>query len=536
MNTSTSNIRSAVIVLLLALAVHTCFCDDVLIPKSRRNYPLRGAPNSYGSRQSARYRRDVSPKQWNKCNDDYSQCGGGGFPWMNGDPSNCENCLPSLTYADPCTPNSGRELCLPPFVCNSKGFCDCPEGYFMSTFHCQKNCPLNHVAVNETCYKEKYLDEDCEVEGQCVDIYAKCTNGKCQCARGVKRINGECSTEPQCPIGSPARDTVGKTIECDLLTASNICPDQHACYAADYSTTKGICCYFEEMNCPVGEPLEGRNCSNCNWETHYCLANSFGVIVKELCCPTPCPQSAPILVNNICYTNVAFGAPCLHDQQCNRTVFNSECRTDSDGVKKCLCRQGRYSYVYNQCIREVNLNKPCKFMEDCRIGSNTICSNGKCQCYAGYFPEPQPDGKQATRCIGEPTCPTKYGAKKMLTYADCSFNSSKCSAKEYCRTWWSEVNRNFSLCCKKPDKEDFETLCSRIGMELQYNDPEGTEPLKCKINEFPPFINQVTKSDNLPGPCPAGTHCISNPYADHRNIGVCCKWKGWQRTNKTLPL
>ncbi|KHJ46162.1 EB module, partial [Trichuris suis] len=522
-----SNSHQAIKALFLIVAANICFCNDALIPASQGNYPIRRGINSFRWKQLDRQRRAAVRMQSNKWETDYQ---GTTASWMGSD-TNCEDCnYGGLMYGDSCSPNGA--LCNSPFVCNSKGFCDCQEGYSMVGFTCYKDCPLDYVVVNATCYKEKYLNEECEVEGQCIDSYARCIDGKCQCSPGVKQINGKCTATPQCPIGSPAMDDLGKTIECDLRTGS--CPDRYSCYAAHYSESKGICCRFDEMNCPVGEAVKGRNCSNCNGETHYCLAYIFGVITKELCCPTPCPPSSPILVNNRCYPNVAYGSPCISDHQCNHSVYNSECKKDNDGIKKCLCRSGRYSYQQSLCIREANLDEPCETRDDCRIGTNTICLNGTCQCYPGYFPEPQSDVKKATRCIGEPTCPTKYGAKRMLTYDDCSFDNSKCSAEEYCRTWWSEATRNFSLCCRTPAKEDFEALCNQFNMVLQYSDPKEAEPLTCKINEFPPYANLISRGSRSRS-CPAGMHCIFSPYTNKPNTGVCCKLKNLQQTKPMRP-
>lgn len=81
------------------------------------------------------------------------------------------------------------------------------------------------------------------------------------------------------------------------------------------------------MNCPIGQPLEGHNCTTCPWETHHCFSYVIGRFTDTMCCPNgksyctvyiyyvlntdeikknfvACPTSHPIQKDGKCFASV----------------------------------------------------------------------------------------------------------------------------------------------------------------------------------------------------------------------------------------
>ncbi|KRY66517.1 hypothetical protein T4A_3963 [Trichinella pseudospiralis] len=452
------------------------------------------------------------------CADDSTcQC----LPYFLPDPVMPYMCSMAPIYGELC--QKDKSSCKP-FVCNSTGFCDCPDGYEPDYFTCIKSCKFGMIAINDQCYEKKQINDQCEIAGQCVNAYSQCLHGKCQCIPGVEERNGNCYPVAQCPIGQPAKDKFGRMIECETDDIGQ-CPEGHHCLLM--GETHGFCCPRTKVNCPVGQALMDRNCTNCPWETHYCFIYTIGNKEESMCCPSACPISAPLSIDGKCYTRSAFSSSCEHDKQCFSTI-DAVCREDADGEKKCLCPEGNYINYF-----ESKLGDSCQVNEECKLGTNTLCINGTCQCYVGYMPVPVGAGETPTRCIGEPFCPTKDGPKAMKKYVECNENDANCAEGEYCRKWWMEAHRNYSTCCSKPTIGDYEAICEHLNMRLSYRDAQKTKPLQCTMQFFQSSI-LITKH-RLRSECPTGAHCLFNPYSINTvNAGICCKEKV-QRSSKLLP-
>uniref|UniRef100_A0A914UY82 EB domain-containing protein n=1 Tax=Plectus sambesii TaxID=2011161 RepID=A0A914UY82_9BILA len=462
------------------------------------------------------------------------------------DPAAPGMCRLAPGYSEECASNSINTKVIPcrePFICNGTNMCDCPAGYIQENFVCVKDCPPGDVPVvpiGNECLPARQLGGECDHDEQCQQSYSQCLHKKCQCIAGASQRDGNCVPVSQCPLGDPATDGNGGVKECKLDEAG-ACPDDHYCLYPEFADSKGFCCPRIKMNCPIGKPLDGRNCTDCPWATHHCFSYVIGTYTETMCCPNACPTSQSLQVDGQCYSRVAFGGNCMVDEQCSN-VIGAKCRADDEEKTRCLCPEGNFSNYFGKCIKVAKLGDNCTRDEECQAGTNTVCRQNTCQCYLGYMPEPAPAGSNtaefiAQQCIAEPSCPTASGIRKIDgAYQDCSDSADSCNDKEFCRKWWYDAptNRTYSLCCPAPGLKEYQSVCAPFSMSLILANKLGSaerntdadadgRPMRCDLAPYVPatLFDSVNGTEPEARVCPTGSSCVFDPFTV--NEGVCCR-------------
>ncbi|TKR80371.1 hypothetical protein L596_014454 [Steinernema carpocapsae] len=191
-------------------------------------------------------------------------------------------CVQTPGFKEACA-DSTSKTCRFPFQC-IHGICDCPLGFKEQDGKCQKDCKAGSVLIEKEnqCYAVKELGLECAYNEQCSTRYSECADGQCRCIPGTVRKGKQCISLNQCPLGETPLEN-GSPLVCDRDTLK--CPNGTYCLYAQFSDKRGFCCPEIKMNCPVGTPLNDKDCSNCPWETHHCFSYTISSVQQQMCCP-----------------------------------------------------------------------------------------------------------------------------------------------------------------------------------------------------------------------------------------------------------
>ncbi|TKR80370.1 hypothetical protein L596_014454 [Steinernema carpocapsae] len=436
-------------------------------------------------------------------------------------------CVQTPGFKEACA-DSTSKTCRFPFQC-IHGICDCPLGFKEQDGKCQKDCKAGSVLIEKEnqCYAVKELGLECAYNEQCSTRYSECADGQCRCIPGTVRKGKQCISLNQCPLGETPLEN-GSPLVCDRDTLK--CPNGTYCLYAQFSDKRGFCCPEIKMNCPVGTPLNDKDCSNCPWETHHCFSYTISSVQQQMCCPNDCPRSQPIRHENHCYAPAAHESACSVHAQCT-SIAGSFC---ADDTKTCECPVGSF-HEGAKCKRISKLGDECESSKDCALGSNTECVSGICQCIHGFIPEPmtfQDNQLVQEHCIAKPFCPTISGLKIMTDdYIECDSHNSQCPDGKFCRKWWTDGlrSKSYSLCCPTPKIQQYRAICDHFGMEMVLAnglEAGGSIPIRCPLAPVFQIQKDAYGADSVDESvmvCPSQSICIFNPFSS--NEGICCHYR-----------
>ncbi|KRZ79066.1 Abnormal cell migration protein 10, partial [Trichinella papuae] len=290
--------------------------------------------------------------------------------------------------------------CKPPLVC-SNNHCICWNAKRVGD-SCTVDCPHGQTLIGQECKLAQQLWGICEVDSDCAAAFTECKNRRCTCVPGTVARGSNCVAT--CSDGSQPIRTCKKILQglsdiTENVQKMDTCPAGY--YCATYGKPSiGHCC---PLRCPFGEADTTKSCnkgsplgSRCpELTTHFCHNFESGGYSAKLCCPRPCRNPTPYLINNRCYPVAHWGDACVNDEQCEggrrMSCFQNRCRCNADfdqvntTYPTCVRRCPTLSIeIAEQCYKKVKLAHQC--FVDFQCPRNAQCREGRCECNCHFKP------------------------------------------------------------------------------------------------------------------------------------------------------
>ncbi|KRY79911.1 Prion-like-(Q/N-rich) domain-bearing protein 25, partial [Trichinella pseudospiralis] len=290
--------------------------------------------------------------------------------------------------------------CKPPLVC-SNNHCICWNAKRVGD-SCTVDCPHGQTLIGQECKLAQQLWGSCEVDSDCAAAFTECKNRRCTCVPGTVARGSNCVAT--CSDGSQPVRTCKKILQglsdiTENVQKMDTCPAGY--YCATYGKPSiGHCC---PLRCPFGEADTTKSCnkgsplgSRCpELTTHFCHNFESGGYSAKLCCPRPCRNPTPYLINNRCYPVAHWGDACVNDEQCEggrrMNCFQNRCRCNADfdqvntTYPTCVRRCPTLSIeIAEQCYKKVKLAHQC--FVDFQCPRNAQCREGRCECNCHFKP------------------------------------------------------------------------------------------------------------------------------------------------------
>nr|XP_022296388.1 prion-like-(Q/N-rich) domain-bearing protein 25 isoform X1 [Crassostrea virginica] len=314
-------------------------------------------------------------------------------------------------------------------------FCQCPSGYIMVNGHCLianvyvgdtcssnlqctgtdfsgvcKNhvchCLLGYLEMNRTCYPAYVLvGNACSLTQQCngTGHSGVCSYGVCRCQQGYVEINGTCY-QGNVRVGNACFSNH----QCNGTENSGVCSYGFCQCQPGYLQIDGNCfqgnvpmnqsCTFNHQcsDFPDSACLEGKcKCIDQYINDYVRDCTKRDVLLNQTCkhsdqCSTS-PYAACLGGRCKCIDGYkarndifcekgksSYGGFCSQSDQCTHSTV---CKNE-----RCTCKPG-FVFINSDCHEIVPLNRSCVHDMQCSRSLYAACSNGKCDCIAGYRAE-----------------------------------------------------------------------------------------------------------------------------------------------------
>ncbi|XP_013396707.1 uncharacterized protein LOC106163609 isoform X1 [Lingula anatina] len=318
----------------------------------------------------------------------------------------CPECDPAAAVSCITKPNT---------VCSANRFCECGPGYRDTTGlgHCVKR------KIGDTCI----LSTDCNT----VVGYSRCVEGRCVCSVGYKPgpDNTACV---QLTVG----DACTSTDQCDVVMDHVTCGTGNTCQCnLGYIATSG------QSQCR--KRVVGDSCSTDGDCSTAVTGTTCSTSTRRCTCAIgyrPSTDSTSCLARPL-------NDPCQSTGECSAILpaSSSECKLDTDGIKRCFCSDSHREFNSTQC-RRAKINDICETPRSATMCTDPIpfseCSASSCVCKAGYMASA--DLASCTkRAVGSP-CSTNNDCQAAVVDSLCSDGTCSCkqgykyiSAESACR-------------------------------------------------------------------------------------------------------
>nr|XP_022297502.1 protein draper-like [Crassostrea virginica] len=231
----------------------------------------------------------------------------------------------------------------------------CTDGF------CQ--CQLGYLQINKCCYPGNVpMNQFCIVSHQCSDFPdSVCLEGRCKCKDKYRAENVHDCVTKKASVGGVCTETV----QC---VAKAVCSEGRcACRPEDI---------FIDDDCYRRDVFLNQTCMH----SHQCSTSPYAACLEGRC---KCIDGYKAKNDRFCEKGKSsYGGFCSQSDECTHSTV---CKNE-----RCTCKQG-FVFINSDCHEILPLNRSCVHDMQCARSLYAVCSNGKCDCIAGYKAENSSD-------------------------------------------------------------------------------------------------------------------------------------------------